>query len=252
MRQSGFLVGLSVVALATSVGLRGQDPAPRAPAPASSMALLPPGDGRDTVFRVCSECHALERILGTRENYDGWVRIVNDMASRGAAGSDEDFDKIVAYLSEHFGRQVKPPVRTNFSGTWTVTGADIGGFGRQFIVTQSETAVTVTRAGRDVVYKLDGTETEVKNTDGSSVMARARWDAGKLVITMRKTSTPNAAESTMTWSLDPAGNLVVEMSPAVLPAAEPSKTIYKRDSKVTTPAVISHQDSAASRPAPAR
>jgi hypothetical protein len=44
----------------------------------------------------------------TRETEEGWTKIVNDMRSKGADGSEEDFQKIIAYLTAHMG---KPPVR---------------------------------------------------------------------------------------------------------------------------------------------
>jgi hypothetical protein len=229
MRRTDRFVAVAVVALTASVALRAQDPAPRSPAPPASLALLPTGDGRDVVFRVCSECHALERILGTRENYDGWVRIVNDMASRGAAGTDEDFDKIVAYLTEHFGRQPKPAPKPNFSGTWRATDPPVGAvLGAQVVVVQSETAITLTYGGRETVYTFDGTETDLKNTGGGTVTARAKWDAGKLTLTTVTSVNGRPTEATMVWSLDAAGDLVVESSSGGGPAVSTARTIYKR------------------------
>jgi len=229
MRRTDRFVAIAVVALAASVGLRAQDPAPRSPAPPASLALLPMGDGRDVVFRVCSECHALERILGTRENYDGWVRIVNDMASRGAAGTDEDFDKIVAYLTEHFGRQPKPAPKPNFSGTWRATEpAAAGALGAQVVVVQSETAITLTYAGRETVYQFDAADTDLKNPGAGTAAARAKWDAGKLVLTTVTIARGKSTEATMVWSLDAAGDLVVESSAGGASAALPVKAIYKR------------------------
>jgi competence protein ComEA len=34
---------------------------------------------------------------------DGWTGIVNDMVSRGAQGTDDEFDRVVKYLTAHFG-----------------------------------------------------------------------------------------------------------------------------------------------------
>jgi hypothetical protein len=42
--------------------------------------------------------------VSTRETEDGWTRIVNDMRSKGADGTEEDFAKVIAYLTAHMGK----------------------------------------------------------------------------------------------------------------------------------------------------
>ena len=194
------------------VALRAQNPAPT---PASSAGgLLPEGTGRELVQRTCSECHALERILGTRENLDGWVRIVNDMASRGAIATDEEFDQIVAYLVEHFGRPARP-VRPNFAGIWMMVEPRAGS---SLTVAQSETELRVTKPDGVAVYKLDGTP-----GDGTG-----RWEGGaKLVITSTAVVNGKPVEQVTFWSLDTSGNLVIEGAAT----SGSVKTIYKREPK---------------------
>ncbi|HMF77023.1 MAG TPA: helix-hairpin-helix domain-containing protein, partial [Bryobacteraceae bacterium] len=34
---------------------------------------------------------------------DGWTGVVNDMVSRGATGTDDEFNRVVRYLAAHFG-----------------------------------------------------------------------------------------------------------------------------------------------------
>jgi len=213
MRPSDWFLALSTLALTMVVVARAQTPAPANRAPGLT---LPDGTGRELVQRTCSECHALERILGTRENRDGWVQIVNDMASRGAIATDEEFDQIVAYLVEHFGRPARP-ARPNLQGIWTLVGTGASRLGPQFTIAQSDTAITVTAGARTMMYTLTG-------TDGDT----AKWDGAKLVLTSRLPVNGKPAESTSTWSVDPSGNLIIEeMTPDGLPA----KATYKRDAK---------------------
>ena len=42
--------------------------------------------------------------MSTRETEEGWTRIVNDMRSKGADGSEEDFAKVIAYLTTYMGK----------------------------------------------------------------------------------------------------------------------------------------------------
>ena len=65
---------------------------------------LPSGPGRDTLVRVCSDCHGLETIQGQRRTRREWQDVIEDMMSRGADVSDEDAKAIVDYLLTALGR----------------------------------------------------------------------------------------------------------------------------------------------------
>jgi hypothetical protein len=67
---------------------------------------LPDGKGKDVVEKVCTACHGLDAIVTMHVNKDGWSDTVNDMKSRGADGSQGDFDTIIAYLAKYFGAEV--------------------------------------------------------------------------------------------------------------------------------------------------
>ena len=38
-----------------------------------------------------------------RNSEDGWSAVVDDMVSRGAQGTDDEFNRVVKYLAAHFG-----------------------------------------------------------------------------------------------------------------------------------------------------
>lgn len=67
-------------------------------------AKLPDGPGKTTMQKICSGCHAPEIVIGRHETKDGWVRIVSDMADKGANGTDDEFNQIIDYLAANFGR----------------------------------------------------------------------------------------------------------------------------------------------------
>ena len=65
---------------------------------------LPDGKGKETVERLCSECHEITAVTATRYTQTGWRRTVDDMISRGAEGSADEMDEVVAYLTKYFGK----------------------------------------------------------------------------------------------------------------------------------------------------
>ena len=66
---------------------------------------LPPGEGKELLMTVCTQCHNLTRVMEKKLSKDEWDDIVDKMAARGARASDEEFDKIVNYLVKNFGKQ---------------------------------------------------------------------------------------------------------------------------------------------------
>ena len=74
---------------------------------AAGLALaqdsLPEGRGKAEFTRICSQCHATAIVTKLRMSADGWSGVVDDMVSRGAQGTDDEFDRVVKYLSANFG-----------------------------------------------------------------------------------------------------------------------------------------------------
>jgi mono/diheme cytochrome c family protein len=91
-------------------------------APPSLAVVLPAGEGKVLVERVCAGCHDPSLVMFTREDEEGWAVIVNDMAARGAKGTKEELDIITSYLATHFSRRKGfAPLLT--SGAAAATGA---------------------------------------------------------------------------------------------------------------------------------
>ena len=131
-----------------------------------------------------------------------------------------------AFLFVHAGllAQAMP----NFAGKWTLVadpnapqggrgGGFGGGLGAEATVVQDAKTLTITRVGPQgeikSVYNLDGSDS--KNTMGGGgqtfeSISKAKWDAGKLVISTKLDFGGNAFETTMNLSLDASGNLIVE------------------------------------------
>lgn len=74
---------------------------------------------------ICSHCHGLEMATKHRNTADGWSAVVDDMVSRGAQGTDDDFQLVVHYLAAHFGPvDVNKASADELSKTLEISGAD--------------------------------------------------------------------------------------------------------------------------------
>ena len=65
---------------------------------------LPEAAGKAIVLRACVNCHEVDTVIGSRRTRLGWQQNVEDMVSRGAEGSPEDLEAVVAYLTTYFGK----------------------------------------------------------------------------------------------------------------------------------------------------
>jgi competence protein ComEA len=72
--------------------------------PCSAQTGLPDGPGKPVVEKLCSKCHGIATVVGLRRTKTGWQTSVDEMVSRGAAGTDEEFDAVIDYLAKYFGK----------------------------------------------------------------------------------------------------------------------------------------------------
>ncbi len=75
--------------------------------PVLSAQDVPDGPGKDTLMKVCTTCHDLGVLASMNGNSDVWQSVIDDMKSRGADGTDDDFKTIITYLSKYYGPAVK-------------------------------------------------------------------------------------------------------------------------------------------------
>jgi glucose dehydrogenase len=70
-------------------------------------ACLPLANGQNaaqTVQRMCTGCHTMDVVTGSRQTRQGWQNIVQDMVARGAVGSAGDIETVVDYLARNYGQ----------------------------------------------------------------------------------------------------------------------------------------------------
>lgn len=116
----------------------------------------------------------------------------------------------------------------NFAGHWMLVvdpnatppaGRGGGGLGADVTITQDASTLTTTRTTQNgpvaTVYKLDGTDSKNMmagrgGNPGTEVISHAKWDGAKLVVSTTRNMGGNDVTTTMTLSVDGAGNLVVQ------------------------------------------
>ena len=96
-----YLPACVLLLLSGAIPIAQQPAVDRAAAP-PSQSRFPAGPGRDALFKVCSNCHGPESVLGQIKTHDEWSKTLDEMANNGAQGSDEEWTQILAYLDKHY------------------------------------------------------------------------------------------------------------------------------------------------------
>lgn len=82
-------------------------------APVSWGQDLPAGEGRDTLKRVCTQCHDIDSIPRLRYSRADWANLVFSMKDMGADATGAELDQIVDYLVKNFGKGEDAVKKTN-------------------------------------------------------------------------------------------------------------------------------------------
>jgi len=82
---------------------------------AAYRAALPDAPARETVIRVCGQCHEPQRAASVRLTREGWEGVVQKMKGLGASAlaTDAELAQITDYLSENFKGEAAKPINLN-------------------------------------------------------------------------------------------------------------------------------------------
>jgi cytochrome c5 len=64
---------------------------------------LPDGPGKEVLLNTCTQCHDLFRIKANRRSPEEWEETLVSMLNEGAMINDEEFARVLRYLSRNFG-----------------------------------------------------------------------------------------------------------------------------------------------------
>lgn len=95
-----------------------------ATARSTAAQAFPEGPGKAEFERVCSACHSTSIVSGLRLTPAGWAKNVNYMKKLGAPGGEEDFNKIIIYLSANFRSATSPSAASEMPPTVESPSAD--------------------------------------------------------------------------------------------------------------------------------
>lgn len=73
-------------------------------APFAPAQDLPPGEGRETLKKVCTACHDIESVPRLRYSRADWMSLVYSMKDMGADATGAEMDQIIDYLTKNFGK----------------------------------------------------------------------------------------------------------------------------------------------------
>jgi putative heme-binding domain-containing protein len=65
---------------------------------------FPEGKGRADFQRICITCHGVATATSQRMTRAEWMRVVDDMVSRGAQGTQDELNNVMTYLTANFGK----------------------------------------------------------------------------------------------------------------------------------------------------
>ncbi len=72
-----------------------------------SQEIFPAGQGRNTLFLVCVQCHSLGRVSEAKLTAANWEFTLYDMISRGAPVRVEEIETLKKYLVDNFAIETK-------------------------------------------------------------------------------------------------------------------------------------------------
>jgi cytochrome c oxidase cbb3-type subunit III len=106
------LIGVSILALALSIGVSAQGRGVPPPAGQRGSAVNPETDPRAaTARRLCGVCHPFETVVTIRRTKSQWEATVENMIGRGARGTPAEFTSVIDFLAEAYGLGGSSPVR---------------------------------------------------------------------------------------------------------------------------------------------
>jgi competence protein ComEA len=134
-------------------------------APATWAQDLPPGEGRDTLKKVCTQCHDIDSIPRLRYSRSDWANLVFSMKDMGADATGAELDQIIDYLAKNFGKGDDSVKKTNVNSASAKEIEESLGF------TTKESEAIVLYRMKNGNYKDIDTMKKVEGVDAAKVQS---------------------------------------------------------------------------------
>ena len=133
-------------------------------APFSFGQDLPAGTGRETLKKVCTQCHDIESVPRLRYSRADWTSLVYSMKDMGADATTAELDEIINYLTLNFGKDAgAKKVNVNTAAAAELTSA-LG-------ITDKESDLIVQYRTKNGNFKEIADLLKVDGVDGAKIQA---------------------------------------------------------------------------------
>ena len=75
--------------------------------------VLPDGQGKAELQKLCSHCHELEKSYSLKQDRAGWQRTMEKMASAGMKSTEQEYNAVLEYLVKNFAADEVPKIKIN-------------------------------------------------------------------------------------------------------------------------------------------
>jgi competence protein ComEA len=75
--------------------------------------VLPDGEGKAALQKLCSHCHELEKSYSLRQDRAGWQRTMEKMVSAGMKSTEQEYNAVLEYLVKNFAADEVPKIKVN-------------------------------------------------------------------------------------------------------------------------------------------
>lgn len=79
----------------------------------AAAVVLPDGEGKAVLEKMCLQCHDVAKSVSLRQDRNGWGQTMTKMIAMGMKGSDEEMQLVLDYLVTHFPPEALPPININ-------------------------------------------------------------------------------------------------------------------------------------------
>ncbi len=126
---------------------------------------LPAGPGRETLKKVCTQCHDIDSVPRLRYSRADWTNLVFSMKDMGADATSAELDEIIDYLTKNFGKGEAAAKKVNVN---TAAASDLEtGLG----LTAKESELIVQYRGKNGNFKDLGGLLKVEGVDAGKLQA---------------------------------------------------------------------------------
>ena len=126
---------------------------------------LPAGPGRETLKKVCTQCHDIDSVPRLRYSRADWTNLVFSMKDMGADATSAELDEIIDYLTKNFGKGEAAAKKVNVN---TAAANDLEtGLG----LTAKESELIVQYRGKNGNFKDLGGLLKVEGVDAGKLQA---------------------------------------------------------------------------------